>query len=121
MRNIVEHTHKPGESKTRPNRALSVRQINERFVQGKSIPQAKTPIHEPKLELGRNPMRSPYCDLVDVAEFNNNITEALNKSESLLTEKKQEFLRNGQQAQKEYHESIIAEARRRIQQEEKPL
>lgn len=119
--NNSSYVHIPGVSKTRPNMALSVRQINERYVQGKSIPAAKTPIHEPKLDCGKNPMRSPYCDLVDVAEFNNTLTEALNKSESLLTEKKKEFIKAGKEVQTAYHDSIVNEAKKRLLSEQKPL
>lgn len=99
--------HVCGVSKTRPNMALSVRQINERFVQGKSIPQAKSPIHEPRLDNLRNPMRQPYCDLVDVAAYNEELSVRLNKSENLLTEKQKEFLKNKKEFEKQSYDSLV--------------
>lgn len=85
---------KYGKSKTVPNMALSVREINERFTQGKSIPSAKAPVHEPKLENMRNPLRCPYCDFVDIAEYNDSLVTRLNETTSLMTAKQQEFIRN---------------------------
>lgn len=116
----INNRHVPGVSKTRPNMALTVRQINERFVQGKSIPQAKAPIHEPKFETLKNPMRSPYCDLIDVHEFNNELTVQLNKQKLLLDEKTKDFIRASDDIKRAHHDSIVEEAKRKIL-AEKPL
>ncbi len=99
--------HQPGVSCTKPNRALTVRQINQRFVQGKSIPQAKQPIHEPRLEVGRNPLRSPYCDLVDVQEFNDNIKIRLNECTQLYTEKQKEFIIKSRENRKKQYDTLV--------------
>lgn len=107
--NRFQPVHVSGVSKTRPNMALTVREINQRFVQGKSVPQAKTPIHEPALDNLQNPMRRPYCDLIDVAEYSAELTERLNQSEGLLTEKKKEFLKNMQQFQQESRQALLNE------------
>lgn len=92
----------------KPNRALTVRQINERFVQGKPIPQAKQPIHEPKLESGINPMRVPYCDFTDVQQYNDYLAESLNKAESLYTEKRKQFDKEVASSQKAYEDSLLS-------------
>ena len=91
----------------KPNRALTVRQINERFVQGKPIPVAKQPIHEPKLESGINPMRLPYCDFTDVQQYNYYLAEKLNEAESLYTEKRKRFDKELAASQKSYEDHLI--------------
>lgn len=105
--NRKQPIHTSGKNITRPNMALTVRQINQRFVQGKSIPQAKQPIHEPKLDIGKNPMRRPYCDIVDVAEFNSTLETKLNESTKLYTEKQKEFIQKSQEHRKKQYDSLV--------------
>lgn len=108
-------------SKTKPGLALSVRQINERYVQGKPIPPAKTPIHEPKMESGINPLRRPYCDYIDVQEYNNYLEAQLNKSTALYDEKRKAFDKAMSESEKMKHEMLVEEAKKRLQGELKPL
>lgn len=81
-----------GRSLTRPNMALSVKEIQERFATGKTVPQSKTPIHEPDTSLGMNPLRKPYCDIVDVTHYAKSLDEALNKTQAVITHKQQSFM-----------------------------
>ena len=101
---IVFKSSKP--SLAKPNQALTVRQINERFVSGKPIPVAKQPIHEPKLENGINPTRIPYCDFTDIAIYNDGLVESLNEAQSLYTEKRKKFDEQIAKAQKEYEDHL---------------
>lgn len=112
----VFKTTKPGLA--RPNQAYTIRQINERFVQGKSIPSSKQAIKEPKLESGINPMRRPYCDYIDVFQYNQDLTDRLNKSEALLTEKRAQLNAAISEADAQHRESIIEEAKKRLRAEQ---
>lgn len=112
--NTTQPIFTPGVSRTRPGLAMSVRKIQEHFVKGKPVPQAKAPIHEPKLDNLQNPMRRPYCDLVDVAAYNEILTERLNESESLLTDKKKEFLREMKEYNNQSKSSLIEDLKKSI-------
>lgn len=107
--NRRQPVHISGISKTRPNQALTVREINERFTTGKPVPVAKTPIHEPQLDIGNNPMRRPYCDLVDIAEYKEILDVKLNESTSLLTEKQKEFLSVQEKIKKDSYDNLVSQ------------
>lgn len=91
---------------TKPNQALTVRQINERFTQGKPVPVAKTPIVEPKILDGISPLRQPYVDYVDLFNYGELLSTKLNESTSLLTEKQKEFLRVQSKAKQDAYEEL---------------
>lgn len=78
-------------SRTRPNMALTVRQINERFALGKPVPPTKTPIIEPEIINGVNPLRMKYVDYTDLFEYGELLSTKLNEQTALLTEKQKEF------------------------------
>lgn len=100
--------------RTKPNKALTVREINQRFVEGKPVPPAKQPIHEPKLESGINPMRIPYCDYTDVQEYNNFLEAQLNKSTELYDEKRKAFDKEVAKASNNKREALIHEAKKQL-------
>ena len=77
----------------KPNMALTVRQINERFVQGKPVPPSKTPIIEPAIINGVNPLRHKYVDYTDLFAYGEMLSTKLNEQTALLTEKQKELMK----------------------------
>lgn len=97
-------------SRTKPNQALTVRQINERFVQGKPVPASKTPIVEPKVDGVMSPMREKYVDFVDLFEYGEYLDVRLNEQTAVLDKKKEAFLKaqaeHSQKAYKQLQDSL---------------
>lgn len=90
-KSVVRPYGRSMESRTRPNMALTVRQINERFALGKPVPPTKTPIIEPDIINGVNPLRMKYVDYTDLFDYGELLSTKLNEQTALLTEKQKEF------------------------------
>lgn len=97
-------------SKTKPNQALTVRQIHERFVKGKPLPASKTPIVEPKVDNMMSPMREKYVDYTDLFAYGEYLDVKLNEQTELLNTKQEAFLKaqaeHNQKTYKQLHDSL---------------